>query len=424
MMMENLVKCLVGILAFFYVNCQMFKWARQESKGGGALWNRGRRKKSEKCWFSNGFSAKFLFLPRPLRFGFTLVELLVVIAIIGVLIALLLPAVQAAREAARRMQCSNHQKQIGTALHNFVDTHKKFPCGVTMGYNPSNKTQWHTTDMSTSAGKAQGAIGWGVRILPFIENAPLFDEIVQKFTDAGWGTNLVTDWNAKPIQIVGADICGTKISTWICPSCSASDLIDGFQEHKLAKGNYVGLIGPRRLGRSERRDVCSGWSTSTWDTGDTFDSNRYKTLRATHANCNGGDYGGLFFQGHPKFENQPGFQPGLHSVSDGTSNTLMVSERDGEVVNATIGARFPGPWFGPGIPQAVNDIGFSTYFMPNTKTPNGADFPSHSCAASKHPGGVNAAFADVSVRFFSDNINATVWRFLGDREDAVSISIP
>ncbi|MDR1491465.1 MAG: DUF1559 domain-containing protein [Planctomycetaceae bacterium] len=356
-----------------------------------------------------------------IRRAFTLVELLVVIAIIGVLIALLLPAVQAAREAARRMQCSNHQKQIGLALHNFVDTHKKFPCGVTMGYNPSNKSQWHTTDMNSG----QGAVGWAVRTLPFIENAPLYDSIVQKFTDAGWGSNLVTDWNAKPIVIAG-DLVSTPLSVWVCPSCPREAVLSTEpQPIKLAKGNYVGLMGPWRVGKSERRDVCSGWSTSTWDTGDTFDNNRYKTLSARQANCNTGDYGGLFFQGHPRFENQEGFQPGLNSISDGTSNTLMISEKDGGAVNATVGKRFPAPWYGPGIPQAVADVCFSTYYMPNTKTANsGNECPAHSCAASKHTGGVNGAFADASVHFISDTIEARIWRFLGDREDGNASSIP
>ncbi|MDR0611397.1 MAG: DUF1559 domain-containing protein [Planctomycetaceae bacterium] len=418
--MKIVMKCLVGILVFFFEKCQMLKWARQ---GGGAVCRKELRTDSGKSWFFNCSSAKFFSFARSSRFGFTLVELLVVIAIISVLIALLLPAVQAAREAARRMQCSNNQKQIGIALHNFVDTHTKFPCGVTMGYNPNNKTEWHTTRMATS--NADGAIGWGVRLLPFIENAPLYDDIVQKFTNAGWGSNLVTDWNAGPINLVGSEICATVIPTWVCPSCTrGSVLSEDPQRHKLAKGNYVGLMGPWRVGQGNRRDVC-GFSSYSKDTGDTFDNNRYKTLTQRQASCVNGDYGGLFFQGHPKFENQDGFQPGLNSISDGTSNTLMVSEKDGGIVNTTVGKRFPAPWFGPGIPQAVADICFSTYYMPNTKTPNSGDeCPAHSCAASKHPGGVNVTFADVSGRFVSETVNAAVWRFLGDREDANVISIP
>jgi prepilin-type N-terminal cleavage/methylation domain-containing protein len=362
--------------------------------------------------------------PRLGFLGFTLVELLVVIAIIGVLIALLLPAVQAAREAARRAQCSNHQRQIAIGLHNFVDVYQKFPCGVTMGYNPQNKTQWHTTKADESK-PGESAIGWGTRTLPFIENTALYDAIVQKYVSVGWTSDLVTDWGATPLSIVGGDLAGTVISVWNCPSCPSKSLVEKTMAERLAKGNYIGLVGPRRMGRSERRDVCGSTSTSNWDLGDGFDSNRYKTLTAKHANCNDGDYGGLFFQGHPQFENQPGFQPGLNSISDGTSNTLMISERDGGTAGVGLGKRFPGPWFGPGIPQAIADVGFSTYYMPNSKAASsGNEFPQSSCAASKHTGGVNAACADASVHFISDNVNATVWRFLGDRDDGAAITLP
>jgi prepilin-type N-terminal cleavage/methylation domain-containing protein len=122
--------------------------------GGGIVCRRERRIESEKSWFFNVFSTKFSSFSHSLRFGFTLVELLVVIAIIGVLIALLLPAVQAAREAARRMQCSNHLKQQGIAIHNFHDTYG--------GIVPSGMQNQHRTS------------GFGL-LYPFMEQTAIYE---------------------------------------------------------------------------------------------------------------------------------------------------------------------------------------------------------------------------------------------------------
>ncbi|MDR1958435.1 MAG: DUF1559 domain-containing protein [Planctomycetaceae bacterium] len=338
--------------------------------------------------------------------AFTLVELLVVIAIIGILIALLLPAVQAAREAARRMQCTNHIKQISLAMHNHIDAQQKFPCGLTMGYNPSNHSVWNCPPYD------YGAIGWGTRILPYIEQQALYDQIATAYGNQ----NLVRDWNTRVFQktnetncLVPTTLSHQKISYFICPTCPDKDIPSG-GSIRNAKSNYIGLCGPRRMGQASRRDI-----TGSDNTGD---------AQYHYANCNDGDYGGLFFQGHPEFEGQSGFQPGLHSITDGTSNCLMISERDGgRLANGSDDLRFPSCWAGV-YERGVGDNTFSTYYTPNTTTYKiGSNEYPHACsAASKHTGGVNASMADGSVHFISETIEAETWLRLGDRQDGNPVS--
>jgi prepilin-type N-terminal cleavage/methylation domain-containing protein len=164
------------------------------------------------------------------RTGFTLVELLVVIAIIGILIALLLPAVQAAREAARRSQCTNNMKQIGLALHNYHDTHKTFPPAAIWGTpnTPANvlgrlPDPYHHT--------------WCTAILPFMEQQPLYDTV--DFRLRAWGQTIVS----------------TQVQTLRCPSDSGG-LDSPADTDNIAITNYPGTMGFHWwYGPADRRGV-------------------------------------------------------------------------------------------------------------------------------------------------------------------------
>src|SRR3989454_605598 len=143
------------------------------------------------------------------RRGFTLVELLVVIAIIGVLVALLLPAVQAAREAARRMQCSNHLKQIGLALQNYHDVFGALPYGA--------RARFVLT--AAALPQAQASLqmsgpSWYVGLLPFCEQKPLSDQIEQ--FSLGTGANLLA--TQKQVGFVANACNNQKIQWMLCPS--------------------------------------------------------------------------------------------------------------------------------------------------------------------------------------------------------------
>src|SRR5262245_13027393 len=165
-------------------------------------------------------------MSRPIRFGFTLVELLVVIAIIGVLVALLLPAVQPAREAARRMQCVNNLKQIGLAIHSYHDTFNRFPSGFL----------FQAPAMANRADRANRAPGfsWHTLILPQLEQANLYNQL--NFQLGMW-------------QQPNRTVIATPLKVAVCPSANnsaknfrvgVSSDPNGFEDPGIAVTNYVG----------------------------------------------------------------------------------------------------------------------------------------------------------------------------------------
>ncbi|MFG0262303.1 MAG: DUF1559 domain-containing protein [Novipirellula sp. JB048] len=159
--------------------------------------------------------------------GFTLVELLVVIAIIGVLVGLLLPAVQAAREAARRMSCSNNLKQLGLAMHNYHDTHQKFP----YGYLAESDSQTLMREC------------WYQNLLPFVEQQAYYDQYKNAF--ATYGPSMATQIHQLP-----AELAGVVIPAFMCPSDPSGPAHGGGGSDRGFQGSY---------------GVCSGGGTPAAD---------------------------------------------------------------------------------------------------------------------------------------------------------------
>ncbi|WP_254512718.1 DUF1559 domain-containing protein [Anatilimnocola floriformis] len=161
------------------------------------------------------------------RTAFTLVELLVVIAIIGVLVALLLPAVQAAREAARRMQCSNNVRQIGIGLHNFHDTYQTLPPGRIKEYGSTLPSQAHIKFSIPGVGTTDQRHSWAVFLLPFIEQKNLADKY-----------SLQIDWRVAPNEKVYAE----HVKCFSCPSTPQPKRFDDFTSNGVtvhaACGDY------------------------------------------------------------------------------------------------------------------------------------------------------------------------------------------
>ena len=330
--------------------------------------------------------------------GFTLVELLVVIAIIGVLVALLLPAVQAAREAARRSSCTNNIKNLALGCLNYESSAKKLPYGRKFNY-------W---DSYT----------WTQLVLPYIEQQAVYD-MYWTLPDQKWVTP--TGGTASSNGPIGDDTRmrtarTSNIPLFYCPSDQTpiGNELDTLAYGTL-RGNYRGCVGATDM-YGNRQDTTSyvpfpqpgdllGALGVKRDT-----TNAQKLLAAVK----------------------------LAEISDGTSSTILISEGLSPFV--------PG-WGGPIGSMIYGNMGgslFSTFFTPNTSELdrligpcpqsdlNDFEYPDNcdsiqghpgatapggdramAFARSYHPGGVNAALVDGSVTFATDDVETTVWRALG-----------
>jgi prepilin-type N-terminal cleavage/methylation domain-containing protein len=307
-----------------------------------------------------------------LRRAFTLVELLVVIAIIGVLVALLLPAVQTARESARRMSCSNNLKQFGIAIHNYHDINRVLP--ISIAYNVAGPRP-----TAQPNGK-----GWITSILPQLEQQTLFAQFEPGFIGAfnvGAGTGF-----GNPLIRTAMK---TRIKVIECPSDGQSKRINNNHSElgttiETALTSYKGVLGDYRLG-----DAAS-------------------IHQGTMPDCHNAvvDCNGIFYR------NSYQFQLRLAVITDGLANTLMVGE-DIPLHNLRSGAYFAnGDW--------CSCHGPINYF-PNPPAPG--TWQNVMTFRSRHPGGAQFVVADGAVRFVAQNINHATYTGLCTRDQGETAAL-
>ncbi len=333
--------------------------------------------------------------------GFTLVELLVVIAIIGVLVALLLPAVQAAREAARRTQCKNNLKQMALGALNHYDVQKHFPTG---GWG------WFWVgDPDRGFGKDQPG-GWIYNTLPFLEQQALHD----------LGKDGQPDAVTQGQKLGARTLIESPLDTTTCPSRRPGGLTFPY----IGTGGMYNSLKPTVTGRSDYA-VNAG---STHVESNAFPSSYaaapgFNWFEATLGQDPSAVLNGISFQRS---------QVTLQQVTDGSSNTYMVGEKALTSTNYESGADagdnetwctgYNNDNFRKTASGAFGSLAALTPLLDATVYP--ANVPGQDAFGSAHAGGVNMAYCDGSIHTVNYEIDWQIHRDMGDRADGNAVTSP
>ena len=315
------------------------------------------------------------------RLGFSLVELLVVIAIIGVLVGLLLPAVQSVRESARRSQCTNNLRQLGLGLHLFADATKHFPSGYVA--NTGSLARDPTTY------DALPGTGWGLLIAPFVEESMRAASYSSAAGIAGTANR---------------DIVSQRVGIFLCPSSSGPR--EAFVVLDEAGAPHV---SGATLGRSDY--IVNAGNEAPWGT---------PSLTTWDGLANG-----------PLYRNSK-IRPS--QVSDGLSKTVFLGEHSQSLSHKTWAGIVPGGWCHPSDTFRTH-IGSepdcaATFMLTHSGPASGELFIIHVPSDpvshvdqmfSEHSGGVNVLLGDGSVRFASTNINHLTWAALCSMAEADTV---
>ncbi len=327
--------------------------------------------------------------PKTHAAAFTLVELLVVIAIIGILIALLLPAVQAAREAARRSQCANNLKQLGLALQNYHDACKQLPLGGTN----ANSSSWFCQDPAHHGSHL-------VELLPFVEEQALYGQLTFK---ADTQYSLIGG---------GQYACSVQPSVFVCPSDDSATYYvptNGYAAQQCGAGD---MNQPRATG-----NYAASMGNQAFDQGCNFGGNMFGTGAAVHGDSmDPSQISGIV--------SHMAWSATYRQITDGLSKTIAMGE-----MRALCALHARDGW------MHVDSMWFATTAPINYPTcPGEPGYQQSTCndeahwgAAqgfkSRHSGGAQFTFCDGSVQFLTDDIDYNTYQQLGDRRDGQTIGI-